>query len=544
MFTIFIEVFSSLGLFLFGMIFLENQIKISAGHSFKSIVENATSTHFKALLTGFGTTAIFQSSSVVTLMALSLIGAGLMSLNSAIAIIFGANIGTTVTAWIVALVGFKMDIKLLSYIFIGIGGLGSVLSSEEGKWKNYFGILVGFGLIFLGLEGMKDSFSVISKNFDISSYRFSNYYMYAILGLVITSIIQSSSASIAIAQSALFTNMISFEAAAAFVVGANIGTTVTAILGAIGGIPDKKRTALAHLIFNVSTGVVTLLILPWLIWIVQRFAHSLDAVVQIAVFHTLFNVLGVLIWYPFIDILTNFLNKFFKKEELHVTEFIHNVSINIPDLALYALQKEIEHLEDKIEEFALLAINVPPPKALEKGANVSKLLEEYNENFSIQYDKLYDNIRKLEGEIYKFSSKLSNKVSSESEKEQLNKIFQKVNYLATASKSIKDMLYDLDIFYSLKSIEEKDFYKNIRYQILKSVLVFHGARKGDEKLIEEMEEIYKRISLSYKNSIQIIEDIAKNPSVNSHITPMAINDIHLVKSFTKSLRNVLLLFEN
>lgn len=434
-----------------------------------------------------------------------------------------------------------MDIKLLSYIFIGIGGLGSVLSSEEGKWKNYFGILVGFGLIFLGLEGMKDSFSVISKNFDISSYRFSNYYMYAILGLVITSIIQSSSASIAIAQSALFTNMISFEAAAAFVVGANIGTTVTAILGAIGGIPDKKRTALAHLIFNVSTGVVTLLILPWLIWIVQRFAHSLDAVVQIAVFHTLFNVLGVLIWYPFIDILTNFLNKFFKKEELHVTEFIHNVSINIPDLALYALQKEIEHLEDKIEEFALLAINVPPPKALEKGANVSKLLEEYNENFSIQYDKLYDNIRKLEGEIYKFSSKLSNKVSSESEKEQLNKIFQKVNYLATASKSIKDMLYDLDIFYSLKSIEEKDFYKNIRYQILKSVLVFHGARKGDEKLIEEMEEIYKRISLSYKNSIQIIEDIAKNPSVNSHITPMAINDIHLVKSFTKSLRNVLFL---
>jgi phosphate:Na+ symporter len=190
MFTIFIEVFSSLGLFLFGMIFLENQIKISAGHSFKSIVENATSTHFKALLTGFGTTAIFQSSSVVTLMTLSLIGAGLMSLNSAIAIIFGANIGTTVTAWIVALIGFKMDIKLLSYIFIGIGGLGSVLSSEEGKWKNYFGILVGFGLIFLGLEGMKDSFSVISKNFDISSYRFSNYYMYAILGLVITSIIQ------------------------------------------------------------------------------------------------------------------------------------------------------------------------------------------------------------------------------------------------------------------------------------------------------------------------------------------------------------------
>jgi phosphate:Na+ symporter len=220
MFSTFIEIFSSLGLFLFGMIFLENQIKISAGHSFKSMVENATSTNFKALLSGFITTAIFQSSSVVTLMALSLIGAGLMTLNSAIAIIFGANIGTTVTAWIVALVGFKMDIKLLSYLFIGIGGLGSVLAGE-GKWKNYFSIFVGFGLIFLGLEGMKDSFSMISKNFDISSYSFSNPYMYAILGLIITAIIQSSSASIAIAQSALSTNVISFEAATAFVVGAN-----------------------------------------------------------------------------------------------------------------------------------------------------------------------------------------------------------------------------------------------------------------------------------------------------------------------------------
>jgi phosphate:Na+ symporter len=262
--------------------------------------------------------------------------------------------------------------------------------------------------------------------------------------------------------------------------------------------------------------------------------------VQIAVFHTLFNIIGVALWYPFINILANFLNKFFKKEELYVTEFIHNVSIDIPDLALEALQKEVENLEDKIEEFALLAINIPPPKALEKKINISKLLENYNENFTISYDKLYDNIRRLEGEIYKYSSKLSNKVN-EIEKEKLNTIFKKVNYLATASKAIKDMLYDLDIFYNLKSTEEKSFYQNLRYQILKSILVFHSAIKGDDKSIEEMEENYKKIALSYKNNIKIIEELAKNPSVNSHITAMAINVMHLVKSFTKSLRNVLLL---
>jgi len=474
-------------------------------------------------------------------MALSLIGAGLMSLGSAIAVIFGSNIGTTVTAWIVALIGFKMDIKLLSYLFIGVGGLGSVLGGDEGRWRNYFGMLVGFGLIFLGLEGMKDSFGVISKNFDMSTYMFANPYLYALLGLAITAAIQSSSASIAIIQSALFTQMVSFEAAAAFVIGANIGTTVTAILGAIGGIPDKKRTALAHLIFNLSTGTVALLALHWLVWIVQYFAQGVDPVVQIAIFHTLFNILGIVIWYPFVEVLANFLQRFFKKERLHVTEYIHNVTIDIPDLAIEALQKEVEHLADKIEEFALLAFNVPPPKALERGVAVNKLLEQYNENFNLNYEKLYDNIRQLEGEIYRYISLLSIKNTNETIEKTLKKILQKMTYLATAAKSIKDMLSDLNIFYGAGSNEEKTFYRNLRYQIIKSVLAFHWARKGENGSINEMEEVYKKIAESYKNSMEIIEDIAKNPSISSNITTIAINDIHLVKSFSKSLRNALLI---
>ena len=539
MFVVWIEAFSGLGLFLFGMLYLEVQIRISAGRAFKRIVQNATATKFKSLLTGLGATALLQSSSVVTLMTLSLVGAQMMNLSSAIGVIFGSNIGSTVTTWIIALVGFKMDIKVLSYLMIGLGGLGSVLAGESGRWKNYFNIMVGFGLIFLGLEGIKGSFEVFSIAFDLSHYLSISPYWFAIIGMVITAVIQASSASIAIIQSALFTQMVSFEAAAAFVVGANIGTTVTAVLGSIGGIPDKKRTAVAHLIFNLSTALVVLFSLQWLIIPFETYLSAVDDVIKITLFHTFFNVIGVLLWYPFIETLADWVKGFFKKEVKHVTHFIHNVPLDVPDLALEALQKEILHLADKIEEFALLSVNIPPPKALEKQYGVDKLLEQYNQNFDLSYEKLYEKIRLIEGEIYRYNSMLSAKDNHEAHQLQLQHLSRQSIYLATAAKSIKDMLTDINSFYEATSSEEQTFYKNLRYQILKTVLAFHDAKEGNHEAVEELESMYKKIAESYKNSMKLIEDMAKNTQIKPEITAMAINDMHLVKSFSKSLRNTL-----
>lgn len=538
-FSIWIEAFSGLGLFMFGMLFLEAQIKASAGKAFKKLVQNATQTSFKSLMTGIGATAVFQSSSVVTLMTLSLVGAQLMTLQSSIAVIFGSNIGTTITSWIVAIIGFSMDIKLISYAVIGVGGLGQVLSGDAGKWKNYFGVMVGFGLIFLGLEGMKESFGGISQSFDIASYSFSNPYWYLLIGLALTALIQSSSATIAIIQSALYTNMVGFEEAAIFVIGANIGTTVTALLGAIGGTPDKKRVAFAHLIFNISTGLIALFFVLSLIHIVEFVAPHQNSVVQIAIFHTLFNILGVVIWYAFIGYLTTFVSKYFVQKSQVVTKYLHNVSVKVPEIAIDALDKEINHLAHKIEEFALLSINVPPPKVLVENMAIDKILEKYHENFDISYEKLYEHIRSLEGEIYRYGSELSRLNQNELFSERLEKHLEKVNYLATAAKVMKDILYDLDVFYSSLTKEEQEFYKNMRYQILKTVQIFHQANNGDESLIIQMQELYKKIAQSYKKSTIIIEDLAKNRAIPSDVTTMAINDLHSIKSFSKSMRNAL-----
>ena len=537
--SIWIEVFSGLGLFLFGMIYLESKIKAGTGSSFRRIIRNGTDTHIKSLLSGLTATALFQSSSVVTLMALSLIGAQMMGLESAIAMIFGSNIGTTVTAWIIGLVGFKMDILLISYIFIGIGGLGSVLADQGGKWHNWFGAMVGFGLIFLGLESMKESFGSISQSFDIAAYHFSNPYWYLLLGLALTAVIQSSSASIAIVQSALYTSMIGFDDAAAFVIGANVGTTVTAVLGAIGGIPDKKRTALAHLVFNFSTGLLAMLLLKPLVSLVMLLMPGEESVIQIALFHTIFNLIGVVLWFPFIAPLAKWLQRFFKREPLRVTLYIHSVSTDVPEVALEALRKEIGHLSEEVERFALLAINIPPPKLLKDHAPTDKLLDSYYENIELSYEKLYDPIRLLEGEIYRYVTRATMNSNDELFLEKLNRIVRQASYLATAAKSIKDMLEDIDRLYQADSPEEQNFLRNLRYQILKSVEAFDAAMDGNSDAFEEMESIYKRIAQSYRDNMGTVRGIAKNREIPAEITTIAVNDMHLSKSFTKSLRNVL-----
>lgn len=536
---IWIEAFSGLGLFLFGMLYLEEQIKASAGRAFKRIVQNATNTHFKSLLTGIISTALFQSSSVVTLMALSLVGAQLMSLESSIAIILGSNLGTTITAWIVGFIGFSMNIKLLSYSVIGLGGIGQVLSSDTTKWKNYFGIMVGFGLIFLGLEGMKESFSAMSQSFDIAAYTFSNPYYYALLGIALTALIQSSSASIAIIQSALYVNVISFEAATAFVIGANIGTTITALLGAIGGIPDKKRAALAHLFFNFSTGIITLIFMHQLIFVVNSLFFEMDSVLKIAILHTLFNLIGVMIWYPFIPFLTAFTQRYFKKKKEQITHFISNVSADVPEIALEALIKEIDHLTKKIEEYALLMINIPPPKVLDETVSIDKLLSKYNTNFDIQYEKLYAKILLLEGQIYHYTSELGTHNNNEAFHEILNKKILTVNYLSTAAKVIKDSQHDIETFSNSQTNEEQEFYKNLRYQIIKTIQIFNKAQSGDTNSTNEMDEVYKKVVDSYKKNAQIINNFSKNSHIQSDMITIAINATHSMKSFSKAMYNIL-----
>lgn len=531
--TIFITTFASLGLFMFGMLYLEDSLKKAAGSSFKRWVKISTDSNSKALLTGTVGTALLQSSSVITLMALSLTGAGLMSLQSSIGVIFGSNIGTTATGWIIALIGFKFNIKLIALFMVGFGGIGSVLFGE-GKTRYTLGVITGFGLIFLGLEGLKESFSTLSSTIDIASFNEYNILIFLGVGLLLTAIIQSSSASIAIAQSALFTGILDFDQAAAFVIGANIGTTVTALLGAIGGSSDKKRAALAHTLFNLSTGVVAILLLHPMSWGISYFGLSPD-VEALALFHTLFNIVGVAIWYPFITPLSTWLFKWFQIIKPSVTLYIHNVPLNIPAVAHEALRKEVLHLGHEVCAFAVSAINIPPQEGLKHHASISKILETYKEPLGSSPIDLYRDLQVLQGEILDYATMLSTRIQLSDIRKNFDRTLSMAMQLNSASKYIKDLLDDIAMLNDSDTLEMAAFYHELRYQILALCMSYTDWLNGDSDAREELENLFTKLDTSYKNSAEILNDMIVHYKISKQMTAIFMNITHITRNFSKAL---------
>jgi phosphate:Na+ symporter len=485
------------------------------------------------VLSGTVATAALQSSSVITLMVLSLTGAGLMSLQGSIGVIFGSNIGTTATGWIIALIGFKFDIKLIAYVMVGFGGIGSVLS-QEGKVRNIFGSITGFGLIFLGLEGLKESFSLLPKAIDIEALRGYNILIFLVVGLVLTAIIQSSSASIAIAQSALFAGILGFEHAAAFVIGANMGTTVTALIGSVGGSGDKKRIALAHVLFNLSTGIVALALLLPINWGVTR--SGLDQNVEIlALFHTLFNLIGVAIWFPLIPKLTHWLQGKFNVIKPTATHYIHNVTFSLPVVAHEALRQETIHLGHEVCAFAVAVIHIPPEEGLKHHASISKILETYKEPLELFPYRRYNDLQELQGEILDYASALSSHIQLPHVREEFDKTLLMATQLIAASKYIKDLINDINMLAEVDTREMEAFYHELRYQILALCMHYIDWLNGDPNANEELEALFIKLDTSYKNSVGILNDMIADYKISKQMTVIFMNVTHLTRNFSKAL---------
>ncbi|MBN2870124.1 MAG: Na/Pi cotransporter family protein [Campylobacterales bacterium] len=531
--AVLIEAFASLGLFMFGMLYLEDSLKKAAGASFKRWVKISTDTHAKALLTGIAATTALQSSSVISLMALSLVGAGLMNLQSSIGVIFGSNIGSTTTGWIIALIGFKFDLRLIALAMVGFGGIGSVLFGE-GKVRHVFGGITGFGLIFLGIEGLKESFADISATVDIASFQGQNILVFLAAGLVLTAIIQSSAASVAIAQSAIFAGIVGFEHAAAFVIGANVGTTLTAILGAIGGSSDKKRAALAHLLFNVSTALVALALLYPMTWGVTNI--GLDQNVEaLALFHTLFNVIGVAIWFPLITLLSRWLLNRFIVVKPSPTLYIHNVPFTIPALAQEALRKEVLNLGHEVCAFAVKAINVPPEEGLKHHGSISKILDTYKDPLELSLLAEYQKLQILQGEILDYATSLSHRIQLADVRREFDQTLLMATQLIVASKCIKDLLGDITMLSESDTLEMTAFYHELRYQILALCMNYNDWLEGDSDAKEALEQLFTKLDTSHTNSIEILNDMITHYKISKQMTAIFMNITHLTRNFSKAL---------
>lgn len=339
-----------IGLFLLGMSLMTDGLKLAAGPALGRILTYSTKTRIRGLASGALLTALVQSSSAITVAAIGFVNAGLLTLGQSLWVLFGSNVGTTMTGWLVALVGIKFKIDLLALPLIGIG-MALRLSGEHTRRGAAGLALAGFGILFLGIDMLQVGFSGFTSDFSLSEFDgVTGLLLMVLSGLLMTVLMQSSSASLTIVLTAAQGGLISIESSAAAVIGANIGTTVTALIAAIGATPNAKRAASAHVLFNVLTGIVALLMLPLLIALIAELRDLLQLdsapAAFLALFHTVFNLMGVVLMWPLVDRLTHFLERRFRTSEEDEARPQHldaNV-LGVPTLALDALHQEVRRM--------------------------------------------------------------------------------------------------------------------------------------------------------------------------------------------------------
>lgn len=428
---------AGIGIFLWGMHQLELAIKELGGKTFRNMLQNSTNTAWKGILIGTFITAILQSSSLVTLMVLAFLGAGVLNLRNAIGVILGANLGTTVTAWIVAALGFKLSVADFAMPFLGLGSLLYLFAGGRVTIKNIGVFSVGFGLLFLGLDFMKTSIEAVADQVDLSEFHHYGLWIYLLIGIIVTALIQSSSAMVVIILSAMSAGVIELLEGAVLIIGANIGTTITVGIGSLGGAADKKRLALAHFLFNCITGLLVFIFIRPLVTYTMLIFSIKDPLMELVLLNTILNMIGILIFYPFIGGFEKWLRKRFMADEPKgVSEFIKNVSTKVPNAALAALEKEIQLAFEKTLAFMA---NIWDGGNSDNNISIWRRILLQPKDLLQQYKEL----KVLEDELTQYHLALQEENLSPEEAQRLTSYMLALRTMVYASKDFKDVMHNI-----------------------------------------------------------------------------------------------------
>ena len=470
------KLIAGLGLFLFGMSLLEQSLKKLVGKRFRRMLQHSTNKPFRSVFGGVVATSILQSSSLVGLLVLAFVGAGIIPLVNAIGIIIGSNLGTTFTGWIVTTLGFKVNFSSFIYPLIGFGGLAYGLT--KGKIRFISQLLLGFAFLLMGLDFMKAAVGELNQLIDIKSIAGYPLIVYLIAGAVFTAVIQSSSAAMMLTLSALYAGIIPLPAAAAIVIGADLGTTSTVFLGSLQGQASKRRLAMAHVIFNFSVDTVAFILLYPLIELIKWFALT-DPLYSLVAFHSLFNLIGLILFLPFISQFAAKLEAWFPENQSLVNQYLHDVPVSIRDAAIEALTKESKQLLGLVVHSNLRFLDA-------KQNHLTRLKELFSfADKAIVGSRLeeYLVIKGLEGEIINYALKISiaeegsTKTQQEADAHRIDNLISVARNGVYAAKAFKDIEQDLESFHVI----DNDYFSGY-FEQLKSTAI-----KVNCSLIEQLE---------------------------------------------------------
>lgn len=516
------KLLAGLGLFLFAMNHLEGAVKQLAGKRFRRFLRYSTDKPVSSAMGGIVATAIVQSSSLVGLIVLAFVGAGIIPLVNAIGIVLGSNLGTTFTGWIVATLGFKFDLGIFIYPLAALGGLSyGVL---KGRWKSISQLVFSFALLLMGLDFMKDSVGMLTEYVDIKVLSGYPLIVYLIVGTVLAAIIQSSSATMMLTLSALYAGILPLPAAAAIVIGADLGTTSTVLLGSLQGAVAKRRLAMAHVIFNLSVDTFAFIVLLPLLSLIEKLQIN-DPLYALVAFHSLFNLFGLMLFMPFIKQYTSFMENWIKEDTQHLQRFINNVPENVTDAAVEALIQETRNLLYLVIRLNLRFMRVSPTK--ENIAKNEFCLPDILESASkLEY---YIAIKQLEGEIVGYALKIQvadpeetyNKIKTDEVAHKIDSVISAVRSCVYSAKALKDVDDNLESFHLIdndivsKYLDELKVSVQSTYASIFTLLIKTHERELIEEELSFLKEksekfhtefsdnIYKKISKIHLTSLEL-----------------------------------------
>ncbi len=464
---------AGVALFLLGMLMLEDGFKALSGGLLERLLARMTGNFGKAVAFGAAATSVSQSSSLVSVISISFLSAGLISLQAGLGIIFGANLGTTTGAWLIAGVGLKVDIAAYALPLLVVGVL--LMFQHQDAAKGAGRVLVGIGLIFLGIAFIKDGFDAFSARFDLTRLALggiAGLLVYTAVGAFATVVMQSSHATMLLVIAALGAGQISYDNALAVAIGANVGTTVTALIGAATANFQGKRLALGHLVFNMATGATALALIVPLRMLVEGLAGALgiapdDAMLRLALFHTLFNLLGLGLMVPLRGRLQVWLERRIPTPAPRASQprYIAGDLGTFPVTILTALQQEVARLQRHVVELIATGLNLRI-EDLSASRDLALTVSRAREPIKLEYERVYEErVKSLHAAIVAFCADQAALSLPPADRTRLHELREAAAALVRAVKAVKHMRENVTRFTSLPQGAVTELYDQLRLDI-------------------------------------------------------------------------------
>lgn len=542
----FTVILSGIAIFIIGMFFMQDGFKQLSGGILEKLLEKFTSNTLYAILTGFLSTSVVQSSTIITLIVVSFLSAELLTLVQAVGIVFGSNVGSTTTAWIVSSLG--VDVKISTYAFpMLVFGVVLRFFKSNGV-KGSGNVLLGLGFIFLGISYMKDGFDIMKNSIDLASYAMEGYLgiiVYILIGILITVVIQSSAATLAIVITALNADSITYVNAIALAIGANVGTTLTTILASFASNENGKRVALIHFLFNlISATFITILIYQFidLTDFIAPFLGVSDNNygMKLALFHTIFSVTGVILLTPAISLLVKLSEKLIQKKVSSASKpkYLNQSVLSNPDASLAALRKEIINLYENCQKAMLHALNIHTTGLTRETLKV-QLAKELT-ILDTDIDEIYQkNLKALYSEIVKFSS-FAQENMFDFQHKKVDELKRAAVLLVEVLRDTRDIQKNVNFYLKSKNEYIKEEYNILRKELAVILIDINtlSMLENDSDQLTQFELIKTELAHNDLASSEELDTLIREDKIKATMATSYMNDSATGYSIQKKLVKV------